>query len=325
MAFGPLRPAGRPAGVAGAPCASACELNTLPHLPVLTSANRHTEARWHAYIRHVYREELRGDRDHNDTLDLNTFSWFYLPRTSTEDGQEDHAPATQAVRDLLSTHPCLQVCASGVDARMYEGSPWVGERGPEGPDGVGQVGFFVARPFPLPRSVRDDCTRLEVMHAYTEWAGAEIGISWFFRTVGSGVFLDLTDPPTAGGVAAYTSRAHFAADTGREWPGDFSASVAGYMREAGLAVIVITEATYAQTMDPATRNPRTEILVLQAQAKADEWGKPWGEPRGEDSLPGRSCLSDAPMGFRFKTGVRASIACACTPASTLNCDATPIR
>ena len=118
---------------------------------------------------------------------------------------------------------------------------------------------------------------------------------------------------------SYESRAAFEAETGRTWPGDFSMSIADYMQAEGIAILVVTAATYMQTLRPEVTNPRAEIIVLQKQVRSDD---PWGESRAEDVLPSRSCLADAPMGFRFRTGLDGARPCVCTPADTLNCDAT---
>ena len=270
----------------------------MPQLPILSAANRDTEAAWHSYILQTYGEPIGSN-----VIDLNTFSWFY-----------NDAPA---VRSLLST-PCLQVCTVEINAEMYEGTPWIGTRGPEGGGGsdswnfgVGSIGFFVARPFILPSSA-PTCSRIEVMHVYTSWAGEEQGVSWFYNTVGSGIYLDCADLPTAGRVAAYTNRDEFAVQEGRDWPGDGSAGLAGVMEEMGIAMLIITEATYNQAWGVEHPNARTEIIVRQVQG--DSWPL-----ASEGELPSRSCLADSQMGFRFKTGVGGGRTCTCRPEAYLNC------
>ena len=54
-------------------CSSECARNVLPLLPVLTVENEEDFPSWHAYIRVVYKQRLRGSM----TIDLNTFSLFY--------------------------------------------------------------------------------------------------------------------------------------------------------------------------------------------------------------------------------------------------------
>lgn len=241
------------------------------------------------------------------TVDLNTFSWFY---TGSQLGGEVDA--------WLTAHTCLHVCVLELGYNVYEGTPWIGARGPEGggtPDsighGVGAYGFFVARPFLLPASL-PTCSSIEVMHVHTEWAGSEVGASWFYHTVGSGVFLDCADLPTTGRVAAYESRAAFARGEGSSWPGDGSAGLAWYMQQHAISMIVITEATYGQVgnAEPRTIAARTEIIVRQATGGS------------EGTLPSRSCLAEPQMGFRFKTGLDAATTCVCEPAERVNCDAT---
>ena len=118
---------------------------------MLTSANKHSEAAWHAYIRKVYHEEIPGDT----AVDLNTFGWFYREEP--------------AVQGLLRDSPCLEVCELDVAPVAYEGTPWTGAIGPEKVDEIG--GFFVARPLLLPDGL-PTCDRLEVMHRHNkDWTG----------------------------------------------------------------------------------------------------------------------------------------------------------
>ena len=53
------------------------------------------------------------------------------------------------------------------------------------------------------------------MHVFTEWAGSEVGVSWFFYAVGSGIFLDCHALPRPGRIAAYRARVDVP-----DWPGD---------------------------------------------------------------------------------------------------------
>jgi len=84
-------------------------------------------------------------------------------------------------------------------------------------------------------------------------------------------------------------------------------------------MIVITEADYSNQRNVIGGNPRTEIIVRQAQPPppSDWWG---GEP--ENFLPGLSCLSDTPIGLgsSFTTGLNGTATCACVPGTHLNCD-----
>lgn len=275
----------------------------MPRLPILTTANVHTEASWHAYIFKVYHQHLSTGM----VVDLNTFSWFYQDEP--------------AVRALLRDTSCLAVCVVGVSERTYEGTPWTGPFGPEDVNGAGGGvyvgGFFVARPFLLPNAADHaiDCINLEVMHVYTQWAGAEAGVSWFFHTVGSGVYLDCTALPSTGRVVGYAKRSDL------DWPGDGAATLANYMDTQGYSMLIVTEADYSNIyFQPAgTTNPRTEIIVRQHQAAppSDYFG---GQP--EDTLPSRSCLTDAAMGFHFNTGIGGTLPCNCEPREYLNCDAT---
>ena len=287
-----LRRPGVPAGSRGNNCDGNCYRNTMPRLPVLTSANNRSEAAWHAYIRRVYHQTIAPGQ----ALDLNTFNWFY---------------ADEAVNALLSSTPCLQVCVATINDWLYEGTLWTGRIGPEvlWP----QLGFFVARAFPDPAAM-PFCDKLEVMHAQTNFLGWEVGVSWFFHTIGSGVFLDCHNLPTNGGIAAYPDRTHIPAFPG----GDSSPGIAEWMDQRNLAMLVITHANFWMApQGPDAGNPRTEIIVRQRQLGSN------GDYRGgvaEVSEPHRSCLTDAEYGFTFTTGVAASAPCQCRPTDHLNCE-----
>lgn len=233
------------------------------------------------------------------TVDLNKFSFFYA-----------NEPAVQAL--FRSYSPCLQVCPLYVADDAYEGTPWSGAMGPENIS----PNFFVARPFLLPSAV-PRCDRLEVLHVHADWAGPEVGVSWFFHAVGSGVFLDCHNLPVPGGIASYRSRLSMR-DEGEEWPGDGSSSVAAWMDERNLAMIVITEADFSNIYGSGG-NPRTEIIVRQRQARP---GSDWFGGTSESEQPHRSCLTDEPFGFRWLTGLGGNRPCECVPSDRLNCDAT---
>lgn len=271
----------------------------MPLLPVLTTENAVSEAEWHSYIERVYHQRIRA----GDVVDLNQFSFFY----------SDH-PAV-AVTLLGGTIPCLEVCPMEVNQVAYEGTLWNGLRGPEHLD----FGFFVARPFLLTTAL-PSCDHLEVTHVFTEWAGLEVGVSWFFHTVGSGVFLDCHSLPTEGRIEAYTSRADFMAQHDGYWMGDGAPGISSWMEEHGVKMLVITQADYSNQMGfaPGTTNPRTEIIVRQAQSAAD--GQQWWGGTSEKDLPHKSCLTDDSMGFTFWTGIEATEPCRCLVSERVNCD-----
>ena len=246
-------------------------------------------------------------------IDLNTFSFFY-----------SNEPAVQS---LFASFPCLHVCPLYVADQTYEGTAWTGAIGPENIAGVAG-GFFVSRPFLLPAAV-PLCDRLEVLHVHTQWAGPEVGVSWFFHTIGSGIFLNCHDLPVSGAIAAYRNRLSVTRsgndddhtddddtdddDTDEDddgWPGDGSPRLAEWMDARGLAMLVITEADYSNDYGDEQRggNPRTEIIVRQR------------EGANEAEEPARSCLTDAPFGFRWTTGIEGRRPCVCSPSDKLNCD-----
>lgn len=71
---------------------------------------------------------------------------------------------------------------------------------------ISHWGFFVHRPFVSVDDARN-CRFLEVLHVKTDWAGGEVGASWFYQTTGSGVFLDCEAIRSRGKIVAYTTRA----------------------------------------------------------------------------------------------------------------------
>ena len=308
LPLGPRRPAGVPARdnshAGGGACEAECSRNTLPTLPVLTSANTRSEALWHAYIRRVYHEDVTGDT----VVDLNRFGWLW-------DHNETGAPS--AVRTLFSSHPCLRVCRLGIDHQAYEGTPWTGAHG--GPEDVDSMnGFFVARPFLLPEAV-PACERLEVVHRLNDiWLQAEVGISWFFHAPGSGIFLSCHELPVRNGRILAIDRRTSSSLPGDGWPGDGPVALGAYMDTHNIAMLVVTEADFSIQRHIPSGNARTEIIVRQTQPVAlSDW---WGGTT-EASLPHRSCLTDAEMGLAFHTGLGGTRPCACVPSATLNCDA----
>lgn len=301
---------GVPAG-SRARCEDECAKNTMPRLPVLTAANARTEARWHRYIQNIYHQEMAGE----DTVDLNTFSWFY--------------ESEEAVQHLLNTTPCLRVCSIDVQGMVYEGTLWTGTTGPENVKTMG--GVFVARPFLLPSSI-PSCITLEVTHrSNQDWTGAEVGVSWFFHTVGSGVFLNCHQLPRSSRssssssrgeerrrIVAFRTRSDIVAALG-SWPEtEGGVGMTNFMDDHDLSMLVITEADYS-IQRGVGHNPRTEIVVRQNQnAPISDW---YGG-HTEDDAPHRSCLSDEPFGMAgtFTTGLTGTRPCVCVPSDRLNCD-----
>ena len=287
----------------GGGCEDECARNTLPLLPVLTAENAQSERAWHNYIRAVYHQDIT----HGMSIDLNTFGWFW-----TNEG-----PNYEAVRTMLAT-PCLQVCSLGVASMVYEGTPWRGDIGPE--DVRPMHGVFIARPFLLPETI-PTCDRIEVAHrSNPDWAGAEVGVSWFFHAPGSGIFLSCHNLPRANEgrhIAAYVRRT----DSGvGDWPNpEGGTGLSNYMDYYHLSMLVFTEADYSIQRNVLGLNPRTEIIVRQAQ---DAPPSDWYGGHSEDGLPHRSCLTDPAIGLTFTTGLGGTLPCGCSPKSYLNCEAT---
>ena len=190
-------------------CNSECVRNTLRTelIPVVSAANAHTHVAWHAYLERVYHQSL-GNR----SIDLSTFSWYYRDRRSY----------------LIEEPPCTTICTITLyDGSKRDGTPWLGNQGPEGPDGAGHYGFFVHRPY-IRTEDATTCERLEVFHVRTTWAGGETGVSWFFHTVGSGVYIDCNALRSRGRIVGYHDRGETSGDR----------SMGTWMRQNGLAMAI---------------------------------------------------------------------------------------
>ena len=179
-----------------------------------------------------------------------------------------------------------------------------------------QVGFFVIRPSITWQEV-DWCDFLEVYHVRTDWLGGEKGVSWFFNTIGSGVFLPCDGLPRGERVAQFRNRAEWEAQHGRDWPGDDN--ILGVMEQEGLAMMVFRAADFT-VFDTTGHNPSTEIIIRHRERDSSEM---WS-PRG-------SCLDDDDVGIPLRTGIGGALPCVCTrygggqgpPIASTNCDGTP--
>jgi len=293
------------AHVPAAQCNSICQLNVMPQLPILTAINEPDYPLWHAYVRKVYHQAVTG----NMRVDLNTFSMFY--HASNLDGQ-----ALDAVANLFVENPCLRICTleSWPNRKpVYDGSVFVGDSGPE--MRMGALGFFVHRPF-ITKGAVAGCARLEVMHLRTEWLGGERGVSWFFNTVGSGVFLDCKAMLQDGGaITVHRNRLEWEEDYGREWPMD--PNILNVMEDEGSKLFVFTAADFT-VFDTDGTNPSTEIVVRHRDRGSSEATSPRG-----------SCLDDDAIGIGAvaRTGIEGGLRCVChkrdPPMAAINCDDTP--
>ena len=261
-------------------CVQGCAANVVPHevLPVLSASNAKQQADWHSYLERVYHQRL-GSR----VVDTKLFSWFYNDRK-------------QAV---LYTAPCTDLCVLRLyGGPKWEGTPWIGKRGPEGSERVGAFGFFVHRPF-LTHDDAFHCERLEVMHAASKWLkGPETGASWFFHTVGSGVFLDCAALRRQGRIVVRQNRC---ADK-EVCPED--AWAGPWMAENGISMFI-----YLESFDPPPgsfeaehRNPRTEIIVAHREQGHSEFDNARG-----------ACLDDPRIDLPLRTGFDGSLPCHCVP------------
>jgi len=283
-------------------CHDECQRNVLPRLPVLTASNRADFPLWHAYIERRYHQQISGAM----SVDLNTFSMFY--HASNADGGPLDAIAT-----LFVENPCLRICTleSWPNRRpVYDGSPFVGDSGPE--MRMNALAFFVHRPF-ISRAEVQNCERLEVMHLRTEWLGGERGVSWFFNTVGSGVFIDCHNLPHEGRIQVHQNREEWEREHGREWPLD--PHVPDIMEDEGLNLLVFTAADFT-VFDTDGTNPSTEIVVRHRDSESSEATSDRG-----------SCLDDDDIGIVMRTGIRGGLACRCRkrdpPMASINCEDTP--
>jgi hypothetical protein len=167
------------------------------------------------------------------------------------------------------------------------------------------------------------CLRILKSLAACLWffRSGEIGISWFFHTPGSGIFLNCSALPksSSGTIVAFKTRLEVMAALG-SWPAiEGGKGLTEFMDQHNMAMLVITDADYSIQRGPGL-NPRTEIIVRQAQpAPVSDW---YGGQSEEDQ-PHRSCLSDPPFGLAssFSTGLQGTRQCQCVPSDRLNCDA----
>lgn len=298
------------------PCSRDCVRNTMPRLPVLTSANAHELPEWHAYIRAVYRESLTPD---HPAVDLNDFTLFYRPSEASSVGGPSSEDAYRAISQLLggapAGDPCLRVCTlrSWPDRpRVFPGTVWVGDAGPEA--GVGQFAFFVTRPM-LTREAAENCDKIEVMHVRTEWLGGEMGVSWFFHAKGSGIFLDCRRLPSGGVRRVFRDRVEWREQHGwADWVNDDN--IRGAMERDNAAMYIFFDEGFS-VFNQAGDNPTTEIVVRHRHDDASELNSPRG-----------SCLDGPGFGLQFTTGLRGSRPCVCQPSprtsgvARLNCDGT---
>ena len=249
----------------------------MPLLPVLSEANRFTEAGWHNYVTHVYGSALPTGQQ----LDLNNLNFFYSK-------QGKHA--TDQIATLLNeTHvrvsSCVKVCKAGKAMRTFAGTPWVGSD-PATPAGAfKKLGFFVRRPFLSPQSMRKSCMRLEVSHARTAFHGGEQGVAWYFHTIGSGIYLDCQQLPTRGRVAVHRNRKTFEAHEGFKWIDDRHFPRI-WMRAHGVAMVIFTREDFWH-WGHSGENPRAEIIVLLPNASSTARPRSTGAcPRGVRTLAG---------------------------------------
>ena len=279
----------------------------MPPLPILTASNKAIYPAWHAYIERHYHQSIEG----GVTVDLNTFSFFYYDDGSLE--------GNDPIATLLTT-PCVRVCTLRAwpdREAAYEGTLFVGSNGPEAlmVDGR-RIGFHVQRT-PIAKLAARHCDSLEVMHVRTDWLGGEHGLSWFFHTVGSGVFLDCHRLPASGTIEVYKGRRawedqHPEDGDDDNWIADSSDILLPRMEWHGVSMYVFTDATFKFFGDPG-RQSRTEIIVRHKNRdSSDQWSAQL------------SCLNaDPKIAMPLKTGLHATLACQCHRAGYINCDDTP--
>ena len=260
-------------------CSELCASNPIPAtlLPQLSASNLEQQAAWHAYLTRVYHEPI-GNR----TVDTKRFSWFYLEKKA----------------ELIDSPPCTTVCQLSLsDGPTFEGTPWIGTKGPEGPHAVGAYGFFVRRPFPSVAEARD-CRTIEVFHAAARWTGAEMGISWFYQTVGSGIFLDCDELRKRGSIVAVRTRSVS--------PHPSEGNLADWMANAGVAMLIYTAEDFEWMLGGGVSVPRTELIVRHANVGHSEYDNARG-----------ACLDDPAIAIPLRTGFDGNLPCRCVPQSDL--------
>jgi len=224
-------------------------------------------------------------------------------------------------RDALTDHifavdGCASVCeleAWPNRQPVYDGSAFIGDAGPE--NSVSAFGFFVHRPF-ISAEAAAACSKLEVMHVYTDWLDGEHGVSWFFHAVGSGVFIDCHNLPVSGSIEVHQNRQAFVDYHGGWWGGTDDSRVRERMEEHGIALLIFTASDFTVFGTDGT-NPSTEFIVRHAQ---------WDS--SETSNSRRSCLDDPSIGLHLFTGIDGTVPCACEvrdqPMAAVNCDLTTL-
>jgi hypothetical protein len=262
-----------------------------------------TERAWHSYVHTVYGSPL----PEGQVIDLNTFTWFFTddnPSTARAGAVED-ADGNAPTQLLRSPHHCLSVCEAKYGESTYEGSPWVHaqERTKVNPGYVFlAIGFFVQRSVWSEPSAFEQCSRIEVSHVRSSFSyggAGERGVSWFFHTVGSGIFLDCNQLPTRGRTVVYRDRLEFSRV---EQPFE-NDQVFPYtwMGANGVAMIIFTQEGFKNNGKDAP--PRAEIIVKLENNRASELA---GGDRGV-------CLEGPGLRVKVFAGWHGASRCACSP------------
>jgi len=267
----------------------------LPRLPILSALNRGSEREWHTYVERIYGAPV----PEHALVDLNAFTFFYTHWDAHD--AADTPPAT-----LIEQSMCLAVCAAHLNTNTYIGTPWIGHSYPRtfvAANAFGAIGYFVRRPEPHPEEM-ERCSRLEVGHVLSTYKGGERGVSWFFHTVGSGVFLSCTDLRRRGRIKAYTTRRHFVELEHVNWDNDESFPWR-FMEQHGLSALIFTAADFGKYgfSHPGQRSPRTEVIVRHKDPSVVEAS---GGNRGV-------CLDGGGMGIQTLAGWNGSHTCRCNP------------
>jgi len=261
-----------------------------------------TEHAWHSYVHTVYGSPL----PEGQVIDLNTFTWFFTdgnPSTARAGAVED-ADGNAPTQLLRSPHHCLSVCEAKYGEPTYEGSPWVCS--PRGTSFSAchahlAIGFFVRRSVWSEPSAFKQCSRIEVSHVRSTFYGGvgEVGLSWFFHTVGSGIFLDCTQLPTRGRTIVFRDRLEFSRV---EQPFE-NDQVFPYtwMGANGVAMIIFTQEGFKNNGKDAP--PRAEIIVKLENNRASELA---GGDRGV-------CLEGPGLRVKVFAGWHGATRCACSP------------
>ena len=261
-------------------CSNRCIENTVPGnvLPRLSASNVGALKVWHDYVARIYHERISGNR----SVDTSSFSWFY----------HDFGQA-----NIISSGPCTAVChVSNVGGPIYDGTPWIGTKGPE--TQVRFYGFFVHRSY-ISEEAAVACERLEVFHVASRWlTGDERGASWFYHTVGSGIFLDCHALRQRGRILAFRDKEDRGSPRNDGYESD--ADVADWMQIHGVAMIIYTQAKIGKKGSSA--NPRTEVVVRHRQPGFTEYGASTG-----------ACLDHPSIDVPLRTGLEGSLPCVCIP------------